>query len=135
SREPAAGGRPPVWNTYLAADSVDDAPAKVGQAGGTVAMEPFDVMDAGRMSFVLDPGGAPVALWQANQHIGATLVNEPGTVVWNELITDNQAAASFYEQGLGLTTTTADMGADKHNLFQSRGKDVGGTRPPQMCGV
>jgi len=135
SPELAAAGAPPMWNTYLAADSVDDATAKVGQAGGTVAMEPFDVMDAGRMSFVLDPGGAPVALWQANQHIGATLVNEPGTVVWNELITDNQAAASFYEQVLGLTTTTADMGGDKYTVFQVRGKDVGGTMPPQMAGV
>jgi len=124
-----------MWNTYLAVDSVDDATARVAAAGGTVAMEPFDVMDAGRMSFVLDPGGAPVALWQANQHIGATLVNEPGTVVWNELITDNQAAASFYEQVLGLTTTTADMGGDKYTVFQVRGKDVGGTMPPQMAGV
>ena len=63
--------------------------AQVGPAGGTVAMEPFDVMDAGRMAFVMDPSGAAVALWQAGQHIGAGLVNEPGTVVWNELITND----------------------------------------------
>ena len=47
-------------------------------------MAPFDIMDAGRMAFIMDPSGAAVALWQANQHIGATLVNEPGTVTWNE---------------------------------------------------
>jgi len=135
SPELKAAGAPSMWNTYLAVDSVDDATAKVAAAGGTVAMEPFDVMDAGRMSFVMDPGGAPVALWQANQHIGATLVNEPGTVVWNELITDNPAALPFYEQVVGLTTTTTEMGEDKYTMFQVGGKEVGGTMPPQMAGV
>jgi predicted enzyme related to lactoylglutathione lyase len=98
-------------------------------------MEPFDVMDAGRMSFVLDPSGAPVALWQANQHIGASLVNEPGTVTWNELITDNPAAVPFYEQVLGVTTTTMEMGEDKYTMFQVGGKEVAGSMPPQMAGV
>jgi uncharacterized protein len=135
SPELKAAGAPAVWNTYLAVDSVDDATAKVGPAGGTVAMEPFDVMDAGRMSFVLDPSGAPVALWQAGQHIGATLVNEPGTVTWNELVTDNPAAVSFYEQVLGVTTTTMDMGADKYTMFQVGGKEVGGSMPPPTAGV
>jgi len=135
SPELKAAGAPAMWNTYLAVDSVDDATARVGPAGGTVAMEPFDVMDAGRMSFVLDPGGAPVALWQAGQHIGATLVNEPGTVTWNELITDNPAAVSFYEQVLGVTTTTMEMGEGKYTMFQVGGKEVGGTLPPQMAGV
>jgi predicted enzyme related to lactoylglutathione lyase len=135
SPELAAAGAPPMWNTYLAVDSVDDTTAKVGRAGGTVAMEPFDVMDAGRMSFILDPGGAPAALWQAGQHVGATLVNEPGAVVWNELITDSPAAVSFYEELLGLTTTTMEMGQDKYTMFQVGGKEVGGTVPPQMEGV
>ncbi len=135
SPELAAAGAPPMWNTYLAVDSADEAAAKVGPAGGTVAMEPFDVMDAGRMAFVLDPSGAPVALWQAGQHIGATLVNEPGTVVWNELITDNLAAVSFYERVLGVTTATAEMGEGKYTMFQVADKEVGGTTPPMMEGV
>ena len=135
SPELAAAGAPPMWNTYLAVDSADEAAAKVGPAGGTVAMEPFDVMDAGRMAFVLDPSGAAVALWQANQHIGATLVNEPGTVVWNELITDNPAVVSFYERVLGVTTATAEMGEGKYTMFQVAGREVGGTTPPMMEGV
>ena len=135
SPELKAAGAPAMWNTYLAVDSVDDATAKVAAAGGTVAMEPFDVMDAGRMSFVMDPSGAAVALWQANEHIGAGLVNEPGAVIWNELITDNPAAVPFYEQVLGVTTTTADMGENKYTMFEAGGQQVGGTMPPQMAGV
>ena len=135
SPELKSAGALSMWNTYLAVDSVDDATAKVAAAGGTVAMAPFNVMDAGRMSFVMDPSGAAVALWQANQHIGAGLVNEPGAVIWNELITDNPAAVSFYEQVLGLTATTADMGDDKYTMFEVDGQHVGGTTPPQMPGV
>src|SRR5262250_3234727 len=117
SPELAAAGAPPMWNTYLAVDSVDDATAKVGPAGGTVAMEPFDVMDAGRMAFVMDPSGAPVALWQANQHIGATLVNEPGTINWNELITTDPGVTTFYSDGVGLTTESMDMGQGPYTVF------------------
>ena len=70
-------------------------------------MPPFDVMDVRRMTLVADPTGAPIALWQANTHIGATLVNEPGTISWNELQTDDvQAAANFYSAVLGITTET-----------------------------
>jgi uncharacterized protein len=131
----AAAGAPPVWNTYLAVDSVDDAAARVDPAGGEVLMEPFDVMNAGRMCFVLDTSGAPVALWQADQHIGATLVNEPGTLTWNELITANPAAAKFYEQVLGLTTSTMDMGGGVYTLFEAGGRQVGGCTAPQAEGV
>jgi len=133
--EAIAAGAPPMWNTYLAVDSVDEAVAKVESAGGQMAMAPFDVMDAGRMAFVMDPGGAPVALWQANKHIGATLVNEPGTVTWNELITTDPSAAKFYEQVAGLTTATMDMGMGEYTLFQVGGEMVGGTTPPPMPGV
>ena len=133
--EMASAGVPPMWNTYLAVDSVDDAVAKVEPAGGKVAMAPFDVMDAGRMAFVMDPSGAPVALWQAGQHIGAGLVNEPGTMVWNELITTDEGAAAFYQTVVGLTTSTMDMGIGPYTLFEAAGQMVGGTTAPQMPGV
>jgi predicted enzyme related to lactoylglutathione lyase len=87
------------------------------------------------MAFVLDPGGAAVALWQANKHIGATLVNEPGTVMWNELITSNSAAPKFYERVLGMTTAPMDdptMGP--YTLFMVNGEMVGGTTAPQSAG-
>ncbi len=110
SPETKAAGMPPAWNTYLAVDSVDQAAAQVEAAGGQLAMAPFDVMDAGRMAFVIDPSGAAVALWQANKHIGATLVNEPGALIWNELITDDPKAAEFYTRLLGVTTSNHGHG-------------------------
>ena len=135
SPELAAAGAPPMWNTYLAVDSADEAAGKVEAAGGKVGMAPFDVVDAGRMAFVLDPSGAAVALWQANQHIGATLVNEPGAVTWNELITTDPGAVKFYADVLGMTTSTMDMGGGPYTVFEAGGRMVGGTTAPQMPGV
>ena len=132
----AAQGVPPFWNTYLAVDDVDAVTAAARGAGGQVMMEPFDVMEAGRMSVVVDPSGAMVNLWQAGEHIGATLVNEPGTLIWNELLTDNgEAAYAFYGDVLGLTTEVSDMGGNPYTLFKAGGEMVGGSMPPPMEGI
>jgi hypothetical protein len=131
-----AQGVPPFWNTYIAVDDVDAATAAAKGAGGQVMMEPFEVMEAGRMSVVVDPSGATVNLWQAGQHIGASLVNEPGTLIWNELLTDNgEAAYAFYGDVLGLTTEVSDMGGNPYTLFKAGGEMVGGSMPPPMEGI
>ena len=136
SPELTAAGAPPMWNTYLAVDSADEATARVEAAGGKVGMTPFDIMDAGRMSFVLDPSGAAVALWQAGQHIGATLVNEPGTINWNELLTSDPGTTKFYADVVGLSTDTFDMGeGGPYTVFKAGDAMVGGTMAPQMPGT
>jgi uncharacterized protein len=136
SPELAAAGAPAMWNTYLAVDAVDETVGKVEAAGGKVATAPFDIMDAGRMAFVIDPAGAAVALWQASQHIGATMVNEPGTLSWNELITSDPGDVKFYTDVLGLTTSTMDMGGgQEYTLFEAAGQQVGGSMAPPMPGI
>jgi predicted enzyme related to lactoylglutathione lyase len=135
-QEMAAAGAPPMWGTYITVDSADDAAAKIGAAGGKVLMEPMDVMTAGRMVLAMDPGGAMVAFWQANEHIGARLVNEPGAIIWNELITSDASSAKFYEQVAGMTTSVQDMGeGQQYTVFQAGDAMVGGTTPPMMEGV
>ena len=86
-------GVPPAWNTYLAVDDVDAAAKRAADAGGQLAMPVMDVMDAGRVAFAIDPSGAVMGMWRAKEHIGAALVNAPGTLIWNELRTDNEAGA------------------------------------------
>jgi uncharacterized protein len=44
-----------MWNTYVLVASADDTAAKVRDAGGSVVMEPFDVMASGRMAVCTDP--------------------------------------------------------------------------------
>ena len=84
-------------NTYIWVDDVEATTARVSDAGGTVVVEPFDVMDAGRMAVVADPEGASFCLWQAGRHRGATVVNEHGALNFNGLaIRDVERAAAFY---------------------------------------
>src|SRR5215210_6034585 len=61
----------PAWATYIATDDANATAAKVREAGGQVVMEPFDVMDSGRMAVFQDPAGAFIAAWQPGTHKGA----------------------------------------------------------------
>jgi uncharacterized protein len=91
---------PPHWNNYVTVASADDAAARARELGGTVIEEPFDVMEAGRMALLQDPTGAMLCVWQAGASIGATRVNEPGALTWNELHTPDPAKALEFLTGL-----------------------------------
>jgi uncharacterized protein len=94
-----------AWNTYVWVESADEAAAKVQAAGGRVVTAPFDVMDAGRMAVFADPEGAAFCVWQANEHKGARIVNEPGSLNFNGLNTrDADGAKSFYGSVFGWAT-------------------------------
>lgn len=127
-----AEGQPPSWNTFFAVEDVDAATAAAVGAGGRVLAGPLDVVDAGRMSVVVDPTGAVANLWQAHRHIGATLVNEPGTLIWNELLTDDAGSASaFYTTVLGVTAEETDMGGPYTVFKVDENMVAGSTAPPQ----
>lgn len=120
---------PSHWNTYMKVDNVDVATARARQLGGKVMAGPFDVADAGRMSFVVDPTGAPFHIWEARKHAGFVFTdNRPGTVTWNELSTpDTAKAGAFYAALFNWQKTDMPMGPnDTYTLFQAKGKNVGG---------
>jgi uncharacterized protein len=133
--DPSAAGVPPHWNSYVSVDDLEAVTAKVAAAGGTVVAPPFDVMDAGRMSVIADPTGAIFELWQAKNHIGATLVNEPGAFSWSELITpDVPKAAEFYKQVLGWGAETHEGGMP-YTEFTLDGSSIAGAMNPPMPGI
>lgn len=95
-------GIPSHWNNYVTVEDVDSMASKVAELGGTIIAEPFDVFENGRMMVVQDPGGATLSLWQPKNHIGASIVNTPGAMSWNELATrDLEKVRDFYSQLLG----------------------------------
>jgi len=100
-----ASDQPPHWNCYVSVASVEESATKAGELGATLMAEPFDVMDSGRMAVIGDPAGAALCLWEARDHPGAGLVNTPGAMTWNDLVTpDADGAASFYGALFGWTT-------------------------------
>ncbi len=135
--EQAAMGIPPMWNTYITVDDVAATVEQVDGAGGSVMMPPMPVMDAGTMAVVVDPTGAVVCLWQADQHIGSEVVNEHGALCWNEVITpDVPAATAFYGALFGWGTETMDMGEQgEYTVFMLGEHGVAGAMNPPIDGI
>jgi len=118
---------PPVWMTYVNVDSADDVAAKVKKAGGMVFMEPFDVMDVGRMAVTADPAGAVIGLWEPKAHKGAGIVNEPGTFSWSELVTTDLAGAkAYYKAIFGWDEETHGDGPGAYTEWKLGGRSIGG---------
>jgi predicted enzyme related to lactoylglutathione lyase len=114
---PEAAPPTAMWNTYIWVDSADETASKVRDAGGGVVMEPFDVMDAGRMAVFTDPEGAAFCVWQAKENKGARIVNENGSLNFNGLNTrEVDGAKSFYGSVFGWTTLSLDGGTEMWTL-------------------
>ena len=95
--QPEGTQRAVGWDTYVWVADADEAAAKVGAAGGSVVRETIDIGDAGRTALCADPDGAAFCLWQGKEHRGATVVNEPGSLNFNDLNTrDLDRARHFY---------------------------------------
>jgi predicted enzyme related to lactoylglutathione lyase len=106
-----------TWNTYVWVESADQTASTVREAGGNVVMEPFDVMDAGRMALFTDPEGAAFCVWQAKDHKGARVVNEHGSLNFNDLNTrDTAGARSFYGSVFGWQTLELEGGFEMWTL-------------------
>ena len=105
---------PPFWNVYVTVTSADNTLGLVSSNGGTVVVPAMDVLDVGRMGILQDPGGSFISVWEPRAHIGAGLVNEPGTFTWSELATtDLPAVSAFYGKvfGWGIGEGSSDTGA------------------------
>ncbi len=122
-------GQPTAWMTYVAVADADETARKVKDAGGSVLVEPMDVMDLGRMAVLADPTGAVFGVWQAKAFGGADLVNEPVSLVWNELHTrDTAGGKAFYGAVFGWAAGKPGFeGApDTYTVWQLDGHNVGG---------
>jgi predicted enzyme related to lactoylglutathione lyase len=117
---------PPRWSSYVTVASADESAARAGELGANVISEPFDVLDAGRMAVIADPAGATFCIWEPHAHIGAGVVNTPGALTWNDLVTpDPAASARFYGDLFGWTTQEMpDSGG--YRVIQNGGRSNGG---------
>jgi uncharacterized protein len=118
------------WSCYVSVEDADVAAARAAELGAMLVAEPFDVLDAGRMASFVDPQGASLLLWQGKQRIGATLVNEIGTMTWNDLLTpDIEASRSFYGQLFGWTIEATAGAQGQYWTIRNGGRLNGGMLP------
>jgi len=122
-------GQPTAWSTYISVADADETAAKVKATGGSVLVEPMDVMDIGRMAFFVDPVGAVFGVWQPKTFAGADLVNEPNSLCWNEVLTRDEAAGkAFYPAVFGWDPGRPQFeGApESYTVWELDGRPVGG---------
>jgi uncharacterized protein len=121
---------PPHWNCYVSVDDVDASAARATQLGATLLAEPFDVFEAGRMAAFADPQGAVLSVWQPKENIGAGLVNVPGALSWNDLISpDVEASAAFYRELFGWEISEVQGSRGQYWSITNAGRLNGGMMP------
>ncbi len=123
-------GVPPHWNLYIGTANADQTAKRAGELGGNVLAPPFDVMDAGRMSVIQDPGGAIFCVWQANKSQGIGIAGVEGTLCWADLNTpDTAGAKKFYEGLFGWTMAVSDKDPSGYLHIKNGEEFIGGAPP------
>jgi predicted enzyme related to lactoylglutathione lyase len=125
---------PPFWSTYVTVADVEATAARAEAAGAAVLVPPMQVLDAGRMAVFRDPQGGFVSAWEPGAHIGAQVVNEPGTYCWSELQSrDVEGSKAFYASVFGWGAETHVGGPLPYTEFTLGDASIAGMLPmPDM---
>lgn len=119
--------QPTAWTVYLASDDTDTTAALVGQNGGTVLVDPFDIPGSGRMTVATDPAGAAFGIWQAGGTIGAEIYNEPGGLTWTDArLTEPEPARTFYAALFGYHYQALSGAPGDYRTFHLHEAPLGG---------
>jgi predicted enzyme related to lactoylglutathione lyase len=132
----AASDQPPHWNNYIAVEDVDEIAGRARELGGGVFAGPFDVGSAGRMAAITDPQGAMVIAWQPAGLMGAEVVNEPGALTWNDLMTsDVESVRDFYSTLFGWTVEPVAGSGGRYWSITGPDGSNGGLMPRPADGI
>ena len=116
---------PAAWTLYFASDDVDATAHAITAAGGSIVLPAGDVGPLGRMLLAADPSGAVFGVWQAGQHIGAGIVNEPGALTWVDLRSqDPDRARVFYTAVFGHGHATIPNAPPDYQTFALPGDEA-----------
>lgn len=116
------------WLPYVSVSNVDSAVDRVSAAGGSVLVAPRDA-GLGRVAAVADEDGAVVGL--ARSAFGdpddRTTAGAIGSVVWNELLSDDPtAAADFYERVFGYEARQVERRGGSYVILHASGGERAG---------
>ncbi|MFF3143479.1 VOC family protein [Streptomyces sp. NPDC057927] len=127
----AAGGMqtteeqgPPSWTVYFQTPDAQATAKAVEQAGGSVIVQPMDVMGQGHMAILGDEAGVPFGIWQPALTKGIDVAGDPGSLRWVELYTpDEPAAAAFYNSVFGWETSAAAFSGGTYTCINPAGAE------------
>lgn len=120
----------PTWGAYVTVDQIEAAADRACRHGGAVCVPPMDIPGTGRFAALADPTGAQLMpfVYAGDEPDKSNVFGQPGTFLWNELLTDDvPRAARFYGEVFGWSTREQDMGPiGTYTLFGREGRDVAG---------
>ena len=121
------------WLASLSVADLEKATAAATSAGGIIHEGPRVIENRGRYAFVSDPGGAQLILLRAGSGDPDDSEPEIGAWLWDELWTDDTAAAiQFYQDIVGYNTI-----ADNSDYNIAVNQDIwrAGIRPMPIKGM
>ncbi|MFG2115963.1 VOC family protein [Streptomyces sp. NPDC048718] len=130
-------GADSAWNVYFQTPDADATVRAAAKAGGRVRVPPQDVMEAGRMAALTDPGGADFALWQPRTMPGLERTSRKHTLLWTELHTaDPESTLAFYGTLFGWRWQEMDASGMAYRVISTADGDLqdatfGGVAPLQ----
>lgn len=134
----AVPGMGSCWLGYVRVDDVDAAAADIVRAGGARHVPPTDIPGVGRLALVTDPQGAAFYVMRSIRDEESTSFAsmKTGHCSWNELATDDQAAAiAFYRDRFGWEKGDAlPMGEMGDYQFITHGGQTIGAVMTRMAG-
>lgn len=106
SRRPPSAPVPSQWTTYLRVGDIEVAARAVSGYGGRTLGRPVPIGALARTLIAVDPGGAYFGLWEPGDLLGSGVLDEAGSLTWNELLTrDFEAVQAFHLHVFGHTFT------------------------------
>ncbi len=116
------------WLGYLSVSDVDKAVAITRSAGGTVVVDVEDIINIGKVAAIKDPQGAVLGLIRSiHGDPDDSMPDAVGRIVWNELLTSDDAqAANFYQALAGYEVHSLDRRDGKYTMLKTAGIERAG---------
>jgi hypothetical protein len=99
---------PDIWGVYLSSTDTKGTVEQALAKGASLREGPMDIADLGTEAILDDVTGGRIGVWQAKAFPGLSVLNQPGTPAYFELLTrDYQAAVGFYRDVFGWDAQVA----------------------------
>jgi uncharacterized protein len=100
SRKPETAPVPSQWTTYLRVGDIAAAARAIRAHGGRTMGRPVPIGALSRTLIAVDPGGAYFGVWEPGDLPGSGLLDEPGSLTWNELLTRAYDRVQLFHTGV-----------------------------------
>ncbi|MET9961874.1 VOC family protein [Streptomyces sp. NPDC006326] len=117
-------GAQSAWMVHFMSPDIQATVQAVRDGGGSIRMEPMDVMGEGWLAQATDPQGAQFAVWMPGKTAGLELASAENSLLWVELhVPDPAAAISFYAKLFGWRSQEMEAPGMTYRVLSTKDGD------------